>query len=55
LLNRTATLPVVEVQTSVPVVPDHIYVIPSAHELLVREGRLQCLSAAQPAEICATR
>ena len=48
LLRRFTPLPVVEAGEGMPVEPDHVYVIPPAHDLSLRGGHLRLLEPTAP-------
>lgn len=48
LLGRFTPLPVVEAGEGMAVEPDHVYIIPPAHDLSLREGNLRLLEPTAP-------
>ncbi|WP_258196856.1 chemotaxis protein CheB [Pseudomonas japonica] len=53
LIGRHTTMPVLEARPSVMVRPNHVYVIPPGHDLVLEDGRLQYLPRRQNGEATA--
>jgi len=53
LIGRCTTMPVLEARPSVTIRPNHVYVIPPGHDLVLEDGRLQYLPRRQNGEATA--